>query len=271
MNLVYVESDANLVEKFKKIAVEISGIEKVCCFSQGNDALEYIRENQVDIAFMEMEIPDMDGISLAKQMREVRKDLHIVFLSAHPAYALQAFEVAADGYLLQTYRTEELERQIRQIKSKFHLEERPQVYFQTIPRFDLYVDGHLIPISKKRVKELLALLVDFAGNGLNSEQAINRLWEDRPLDDNVKSLMRMTAKRLREFLEQEKIEHILIEENGVRAIDRRYVDCDYYRILDGDEEAMKKYHGEYMKEYSWAEITNATLERITGKLGEELA
>lgn len=271
MNLIYVESDAKMVEKFKRIAAEISGIEKTSCFSRSSDALEYIRKNQVDLAFMGMEMPDMDGISLAKQILEMNKDLHIVFISAHPAYALQAFEVAADGYLLQSYGKEALECQIRQIKRKFHMEERTRVYFQTIPRFELYVNGHLIPISKKRVKELLALLVDFAGSSVTSEQAINYLWEERPLDNSVKSLMRMTAKRLRELLEQEKIEHILIEENGVRAIDLRYVDCDYYQILNGDEEAMKKYHGEYMKEYSWAEATNATLARITGKLQEELA
>ena len=121
------------------------------------------------------------------------------------------------------------------------------------------------------MKELLALLVDFAGSSLTSEQAIDYLWENRPLDDRTKALMRMTAKRLREFLVKEKIDYILIEENGVRAIDIRCVDCDYYQILNGNKHAMKKYCGEYMVEYSWAETTNARLLEITGKLQQEPA
>ena len=271
MHVIYVENDAKAIEKFEKISAEIPEIEKVCSFQQDSAALEYIREQQVDIVFLGMEPPEMNGISLARQLQEIKEDLHFVFISDRSVYALQAFEVAADGYLLNSYSREELENQIRNIQRKFHMEERPHVYFQTIPRFELFIDGHLIPISKKRVKELLALLVDFAGSSLTSEQAINYLWEDRPLDDGTKALMRMTAKRLREFLVQEKIDYILIEENGVRAIDTQCVDCDYYQILRGNKDVMKKYYGEYMVEYSWAETTNARLLEITGKLQEIIA
>lgn len=140
-----------------------------------------------------------------------------------------------------------------------------RVYFQTMPHFELFVDGKLVPITQKKVKELLAILVDYAGSSVTSEQAINYMWENRLVDDKSKALLRVTASRLRDLLAQEKIEDILIEENGVRALDRKKVDCDYYQILDGNPEAMKRYHGEYMVEYSWAEDTNAKLARITGK------
>ena len=40
------------------------------------------------------------------------------------------------------------------------------------------------------------------------------------------------------------------------------VDCDLYRILDGDQEALKKYGGVYLNEYSWAETRNAQLNSI---------
>ena len=42
------------------------------------------------------------------------------------------------------------------------------------------------------------------------------------------------------------------------------MDCDLYRILDGDPQAMRRYAGEYLRGYSWAEETNAHLARITG-------
>ncbi|MCR5367783.1 hypothetical protein [Eubacterium sp.] len=43
------------------------------------------------------------------------------------------------------------------------------------------------------------------------------------------------------------------------AIKRDMIDCDYYRMLGGDVNAVNSYHGEYMKQYSWAEYTNAKL------------
>ena len=83
----------------------------------------------------------------------------------------------------------------------------------------IYVDKNLLPIRRKKVKEYLALLVDYAGCTVTGEQAIAYLWEDRPNDEATKALMRMTAKRLRDVLIQKSIADILIEEKGVRAID----------------------------------------------------
>ena len=40
------------------------------------------------------------------------------------------------------------------------------------------------------------------------------------------------------------------------------MDCDYYRLLKGDMSLLDSYRGEYMKQYGWAEITNARLEFI---------
>ena len=107
-------------------------------------------------------------------------------------------------------------------------------------------------------------MVDFAGCTVTGEQAIAYLWEDRPNDESTRALMRMTAKRLRDVLREESIEDILIEEKGVRAIDISKVDCDYYMLMAGDRKMLKKYHGEYMAEYSWAEVTNARLAQIAG-------
>lgn len=265
MRLIYVDDEAGAVKKFEEISSGIQGIETVVSFTNGKEALEFLRNHPVDIAFTGIEIDHLNGILLAQQMQEINPDLHVVFITAYSSYALQAFEVNADGYILKPYDREDLEKQVRKIQKKFHIQKKGRVYFQTMPHFELFVDGKLVPITQKKVKELLAILVDYAGSSVTSEQAINYMWEDRLIDDNTKALLRVTARRLRELLTQEKIEDILIEENGVRALDIKKVECDYYQILDGNKEAMKKYHGEYMVEYSWAENTNAQIARITGK------
>ena len=56
------------------------------------------------------------------------------------------------------------------------------------------------------------------------------------------------------------MEEALIRGHRELAIRTDMIDCDYYRMLEGDMDAVNAYHGEYMKEYSWAELTNARLE-----------
>ncbi len=43
------------------------------------------------------------------------------------------------------------------------------------------------------------------------------------------------------------------------AVRRDLVDCDYYRMLEGDMEAVNAFDGTYMPEYSWAELTTGRL------------
>ena len=52
---------------------------------------------------------------------------------------------------------------------------------------------------------------------------------------------------------------VLIRGSGTVAVDRSKVDCDYFRMLDGDMSAVNAYRGEYMKQYSWAQMTDAKL------------
>ena len=55
------------------------------------------------------------------------------------------------------------------------------------------------------------------------------------------------------------MDDLLIREHRELAIRRDMVDCDYYRMLEGDMDALNSYRGKYMMEYSWAELTNANL------------
>ena len=55
------------------------------------------------------------------------------------------------------------------------------------------------------------------------------------------------------------MEDILIKKWNYLALDTKKVDCDYYRFLKGDIDAINTFHGEYMSNYSWAELTTAFL------------
>ena len=64
---------------------------------------------------------------------------------------------------------------------------------------------------------------------------------------------------LRKTLGSIGMESLLIREHRQVAIRRDMVDCDYYRMLDGDVDALNSFNGDYMKQYSWAEMTAGEL------------
>ena len=72
----------------------------------------------------------------------------------------------------------------------------------------------------------------------------------------------VTYNRLFRLREDVGIAHILVSKNRQRWLVRESVECDLYRILEGDLEAGKAYAGEYLREYSWAESTNARLTQL---------
>ena len=54
-------------------------------------------------------------------------------------------------------------------------------------------------------------------------------------------------------------EDLLIRRSGMLAVRPEEIACDYYRMLRGDGDAVNAYRGEYMSQYSWAELTAGKL------------
>jgi DNA-binding LytR/AlgR family response regulator len=69
--------------------------------SNSNDALKLLQERRYDVAFLDVRMPSLDGIELARVLRRFAAQPAIVFVSAYEQYAVAAFEVRASDYLLK--------------------------------------------------------------------------------------------------------------------------------------------------------------------------
>ena len=113
--------------------------------------------------------------------------------------------------------------------------------------------------GRRQTKELLAYLVDRKGSACTAEEIALAMWEDEDNMKNLKARIRILISDLRQTLKQIGQEELIIRRSGQIAIRREAVDCDYFRMLDGDVEAVNSFHGEYMLQYSWAEMTAGQL------------
>ena len=137
-----------------------------------------------------------------------------------------------------------------------------QIFARTFGYFDLFVDGKPLHFTNQKEKELLAILIDRNGGTVSAEEAISILWEDEPFGERQLSRYRKLASRLKSTLEEAGCGDIIITSHGIRHIDVSKIECDYYEVLSSNRKFIKLYQGIYMLNYSWAEETTASMNRL---------
>ena len=87
-------------------------------FSDGRKLLERYDSNPYDVLFLDIEMPAMDGITLAKKLRERSEDVFLVFLTGHVEYALEGYEVNALRYLTKPIKEDKLREVLKHVMEK---------------------------------------------------------------------------------------------------------------------------------------------------------
>lgn len=261
MKVICVDDEQPVLDNFKLKAKDFPEIESLDLFSDAEAALKWAEKNRVDTAFLDIEMSGINGIELAKRLKEIDENIRIFFVTAFGQYALDAFGVDALGYILKPYTREEIGAALQKA-SLMRNRPKKKVEIRTIPNFAVSVDGNVLCLGRAKAEELLALLVDRAEAGLTVGEAIACLWPGRPADESTQTLYRVTFHRLMEALKEAGIDDIINSEGRKKYIRKEQVECDLYRILDGETADIQNYGGDYMKEYSWAETRNAQINNI---------
>ncbi len=107
---------AQLKAKLTKLWPELTIIADV---GDGEAALEAIAEHQPQLAFLDIQMPEMTGIEVAKSLA-ANRDLkcHIVFVTAFDQYAVDAFNTGAIDYVLKPYSDERLQAAVERLKER---------------------------------------------------------------------------------------------------------------------------------------------------------
>lgn len=87
-------------------------------FSDGRRLLERYDANPYDVLFLDIEMPAMDGITLARKLRERSENVFIVFLTGHVEYALEGYEVNALRYLTKPVQENKLREVLKYVMDK---------------------------------------------------------------------------------------------------------------------------------------------------------
>lgn len=109
MNCIIVDDEPLARSEMRSLISEISGIDILGEFSSAPSALEFLKDNEVDLIFLDIEMPMVTGLEFAEMFP--KKSL-IIFTTAYSQYALKSYELEAVDYLLKPIDPQRLEKAI---------------------------------------------------------------------------------------------------------------------------------------------------------------
>ena len=262
MTAICVDDELLIMQLTVSMCRELKQLSQVEGFSNAAEAIAWLETHHADVALLDIDMPGVSGLVLAKEIRERHPDTAVIFLTGYPQYALEAIEMHVSGYLLKPVEKERLAAEVEYAlsHSPSRTERAPaHISAQTFGGFDLYVDGKKVAFKRSKSKELLAYLIDRQGCSVKRASAFGALWEDALYDRGMQKQMDVIVRSLRDTLKEYGISHILKVQGGDMWILPEELDCDLYRFMEGDPRAVNAYRGEYMSAYSWANFTEGRL------------
>lgn len=262
MNIIAVDDEKLALEVLEDSIAKAVPEAEVHAFRKPDEAADYVRANGCDVAFLDIKMRGMTGLELARRLKDVCRDVNIIFVTGYSQYTMEAFRLYASDYLLKPATPEAVTQALEHLRTPIRPKREKILRFQCFGNFEVFSDGKPLHFQRAKTKELLAYLVDRMGASVTMGELMTVLWEDGPDTLSRQSNLRNLISDLRTTLSKAGAENVIRKERNAIALDCDAVDCDYYDFLHHIPYAVNCYQGEYMAQYSWAEISSASLKRF---------
>ncbi len=261
MQIFAIDDERAMLEELHEAIAQAEPGAEILDFRRAREALSAITERGLapDVVFSDIQLPGMDGLAFAVQLKKALPGVKIVFVTGYEHYALEAFRRRVNGYLMKPVDAAMVREELDALELPARPENSGKLRVRCFGYFDVFWQNEPLMFSRTQTKELFAYLIDREGAACTAGEIISALWEDEGSVKNPKAYLRVLTQDLRATLASVGMEDILIRAHGQWAVRTDLVDCDYYRMKQGDVWAINEYHDEYMIQYSWAEFTLAKL------------
>lgn len=101
MNILICDDDIYTSKVLEKLILERPYVKNVVVGNSGPELLGLLKNQKYDVAFLDIDMPEMDGLILGKTLKNIQEDLEIVYVTAYKNYAFEAFSVKPYDYILK--------------------------------------------------------------------------------------------------------------------------------------------------------------------------
>ncbi|MBB6443962.1 response regulator [Bacillus benzoevorans] len=264
-------------------------------YTKQEKILSDLKREKVDVAFLDIEMGELNGLDFAEAILSIQSSIHIVFVTAHSEYAVKAFEINSIDYLLKPVTKRRLQKTINRLKEKIGeikdppTQESPDntLKIRCFHELQAFQNEQPIHFKTAKVKELFGFLLTHMHEYINRDVLIESLWPDQ---DYKKSKINLHTclSHLRKILNGLGYSNCITFSNQCYSMTLENIDCDAFEVerifqhidtLDETnileiENAIGLYTGAYMElnGYEWAyESSQKYHEKVSALLNRAIA
>jgi two-component system LytT family response regulator len=275
IRIAAVDDEIHALKRFERMVLKINELELCGLFESGEQLFSYLKEHPLDVVFLDIEMPGVNGLVLAQQILDLDENIEIIFVTAFNQYALEAFESQAIDYIMKPLKKERLDKTVKRLLKIKGIDVNPgKPFIQCFGDFEVFLNGESMVWKNSKAKEILAFLVHKNGVAVNWEKIADAIWPDYDFEKSQTNF-HANSYLLRKRLAKEGISKILEGSRGNYRLLTEGVSCDLYQLEDlirgktmkrkEDFRLMEELRKKgYMEEtgYSWAQPRAAELDEL---------
>lgn len=262
-------------------------------YTTAREGLEHLAGQSAEVVFLDIEMPEMNGLEAAERINQIDSGIRIVYTTAYSEYAIEAFELNALDYLLKPIYPERLAKTMERLRAEAtpvpHAVRPEQPSFFCFKRLELG-DASQIGTNLKwrtaKAQELFAFLLHGKGQWISRESIIETLWPDSQQDKAV-TYLHTSISQIRKLLKEWGAGAAILYSQECYRLDAVGIATDVQqfeqavaanlRVTDDNyavcAQALELYRGDYLEEhdYAWAKPRARELLRQFASLAQAIA
>ncbi|MGG0292389.1 response regulator [Bacillus pacificus] len=192
MRVIIVDDEPLILQRIKTMLDELQIFNDIVCFNDYESLNSYSKRHTIDVAFLDIEMPEKNGVMLAKELQSKHKNIKIIFITGHDRYAVEAFEIYALDYIMKPVTRERLHNTIQRLMKNMTIEPTNSSTIET-PILNCLGELHYVDHVKskkillekwrtKKAKELFLYLAHNRNKAINRGTLIELLWPNTDLE-----------------------------------------------------------------------------------------
>ena len=257
MNILIADDEMSMRYDLKFAVERVAPADdNVFFFAQNYEtAVEQLKDNTIDVAFLDINMPGKNGLELAREIKSLDSDINIIVVTAYREYALDALRLYVSAYLLKPVNDEELREALENLRKP--LDAAPikakRLTVKCFGNFEVFDGEKKVRFSRQKGKELFAYLVCLKGTSATRGEICANLFEGSNEKQGFEHLKK-AVQSLKKDLSKYRLEGVLEHSRNAYSVNTNLISCDYYDYLDRKPGSQKLYRGEFIRQYSWAEV-----------------
>lgn len=291
MKAILIDDEKPALQHLERLLTKDARLEITGKYTSARLGLQHLQQEKADIVFLDIGMPEMDGLEAAEHIATLDRNIRVVYITAYTEYAIDAFELNAVDYLLKPVTSQRLGKTLERLVSRGEqARQEKETALSAPPAADLpsgilcfkrleflegSESGRKMQWRTNKAQEVFALLLHYRGQWIMKDTIVDLVWPEFKPEKALANL-HTTVYHIRKLLKTREM-GVLVEFSQERyRLVRENVTLDVEQFEQGwsaapveseqewtrREAVLGLYRGDYLGEhhYDWAETRRKELQ-----------